>query len=130
MAKWIERSGVGAAGSMGGGTTPTALHLSFSGSLAVQGSAYNGALVATGGVTPYAFSISVGALPTGLSLDAGTGAITGTPSAIGVFAFTGKVTDNVSTIATIPCTITVTQTALGNFTIGTITYAWGTGAEA
>jgi hypothetical protein len=45
------------------------------------GNAYNAALAATGGTLPYTWSIAIGALPAGLSLNAATGAITGTPTA-------------------------------------------------
>src|ERR1019366_3560193 len=60
----------------------------------------NAVLQATGGVTPYTWSISSGNLPAGLSLtSAGCGsnvncAITGTPTATGTFNFTVKVTDS------------------------------------
>src|SRR5208283_5146493 len=43
--------------------------------------AYSQTLAATGGLAPYAWSISTGALPAGLTLNAATGAISGTPSA-------------------------------------------------
>lgn len=48
-------------------------------------------LTATGGNTPYTWSISAGALPTGLSLNSSTGQITGTPTAGGTFNFTPHV---------------------------------------
>jgi hypothetical protein len=46
-----------------------------------DGNAYSATLAATGGTTPYNWSVSSGTLPAGLSLNAATGAITGTPSA-------------------------------------------------
>ena len=49
---------------------------------------------ATGGKTPYTWSISAGALPAGLTQSSTTGAITGTPSAAGPFNFTVRVTDS------------------------------------
>ena len=55
---------------------------------------YSSSLAAMGGVSPYTFSISAGALPTGLFLNANTGAISGTPSASGGFSFTAKVLDS------------------------------------
>jgi hypothetical protein len=39
-------------------------------------------ITASGGATPYTYYVSSGTLPAGLSLDASTGAVTGTPSAI------------------------------------------------
>jgi large repetitive protein len=78
---------------------------------AQAGSPYSSALNATGGVSPYAFS-NTGSLPAGLILNGSTGAITGTPSAAGVFNFTAQVADS-SGVApgtvTAHCTITVSS---------------------
>ncbi|MGA3195469.1 MAG: Ig domain-containing protein, partial [Terriglobales bacterium] len=63
------------------------------------GVAYSSALVAVGGVPPYTFSITSGSLPTGLTLNPSTGAITGTPSAYGTFNFTAQVVDSRGTAA-------------------------------
>ncbi|MFG6489634.1 putative Ig domain-containing protein [Roseateles sp. BYS78W] len=60
------------------------------------GAAYSQALSASGGTAPYRYSVSAGALPAGLSLNAGTGAIAGTPTTAGAFNFTIKVTDSTS----------------------------------
>jgi hypothetical protein len=68
---------------------------------------YNSALVATGGLPPYAYSISAGNLPTGLTLNPATGAITGTPSAGGTFSYTGRVVDSQSNAATSGCAISI-----------------------
>jgi hypothetical protein len=51
------------------------------------GTAYSQTVSASGGTSPYVFSISSGALPTGLLLNS-AGAITGTPTAAGTFTFT------------------------------------------
>ena len=56
--------------------------------------AYSASVVATGGTAPYTFSITVGALPAGLSINSNTGAITGTPSATGTSNFTVHVVDS------------------------------------
>lgn len=84
-----------------------ALTLTFSGSVAFKSNAYAASLIATGGTPAYTFSISSGSLPTGLSLNTTTGAITGTPTVNGSVSFTGKVTDSVSATATVSCTIVV-----------------------
>jgi Putative Ig domain len=59
----------------------------------VVGNPYNQAIVVSGGVAPYAFSISSGQLPAGVSLNPATGALSGTPIAAGTFAFTIRVVD-------------------------------------
>ena len=71
---------------------------------------YNSALVATGGVPPYTFSITGGFLPSGLTLNPSTGAITGTPTGAGNFAFTAKVVDSSGANAgtkVVNCSITI-----------------------
>jgi len=61
----------------------------------VVNSVYPGAtLQATGGITPYSWSVTTGSLPGGLLLNAATGAISGTPTASGPFNFTVTVTDS------------------------------------
>jgi hypothetical protein len=72
------------------------------------GSPYSSALVATGGVPPYTFSIASGSLPPGASLNA-TGDLKGTPTTVGTFNFTALVADSTGTAAgttTAHCTIT------------------------
>lgn len=62
---------------------------------ATVSNAYSASLnAASGGIAPYSYAISSGALPPGLSLDAGSGAITGTPTAPGSFNFSVIATDS------------------------------------
>jgi hypothetical protein len=62
--------------------------------------AYSQTVAATGGVSPYTYSISAGTLPAGLTISSSTGAITGTPTTVGSNSFTVKVTDSQGTPAT------------------------------
>lgn len=59
-----------------------------------EGVAYSATLQGTCTASPCTWSISVGALPAGLSLTSSTGAITGTPTTAGVSNFTVRYTDN------------------------------------
>ncbi|HSS63072.1 MAG TPA: putative Ig domain-containing protein [Gammaproteobacteria bacterium] len=64
-----------------------------------EGAAVSEALQASGGVGPYVWSLSAGALPPGLSLST-AGVISGTPTTQGAYAFTVQVTDGQGMIAT------------------------------
>jgi hypothetical protein len=63
-------------------------------------------ITASGGTSPYTYSVTSGTLPTGLSLSSG-GVLTGTPTAGGVFAFTVTATDHVGCVGTQSYTVTV-----------------------
>lgn len=59
------------------------------------GVAYSAAITpASGGSAPYAYAVTAGALPGGLTLNASTGAVSGTPSALGTFNFSITATDS------------------------------------
>jgi hypothetical protein len=73
-----------------------------------QNTGYSAMLAATGGVTPYTWSVTAGSLPVGLHLNANSGAITGTPSGAGISNFTVQVTDFQLSTATAPLSITIT----------------------
>ena len=59
-----------------------------------QGVAYAQTVSASGGTAPYTFAVSSGSLPPGLTLAAGTGAISGTPTAGGSYSFTVSLKDS------------------------------------
>jgi hypothetical protein len=73
----------------------------------LPGVPYSDTVVATGGSLPYRWSVSAGALPPGLGLNATSGQIAGTPSASGVFTFTVQVIDFLTGIATKTFSITI-----------------------
>ena len=110
------------------------------------GTAYTATLTATGGTTPYTWTLTGGTLPSGLVLNASTGTISGTPTAVANAApLTFTVTDSGNpaqqqlanltlTIASAPLTITTTSLPSGqvgtayNATLtatgGTTPYTW------
>ncbi|HVP00135.1 MAG TPA: Ig domain-containing protein [Bryobacteraceae bacterium] len=57
------------------------------------GTAYSQTLAASGGTPAYIWSVTSGVLPAGLTLNASSGAITGTPTTAGTSSFTVTVTD-------------------------------------
>ena len=71
------------------------------------GTSYADTLASADGTPPVVWSIAGGSLPAGLALDAGTGAISGTPGAIGSAAFVVLVTDALSDTASRPLSITI-----------------------
>jgi hypothetical protein len=87
-----------------------ALSLTCASNIGQVGQPYVSAMVATGGTAPYTYSISAGSLPTGLTLDPSTGAITGTPTTAGAFTYTGRVVDSAAGSATTSCgSLTITS---------------------
>jgi hypothetical protein len=62
---------------------------------ATVGSPYSATIVASGGTAPYTYSVSSGSLPAGLTLNANTGEISGTPTAAAISNFTITATDAV-----------------------------------
>jgi hypothetical protein len=74
------------------------------------GGPYSSALNASGGSTPYSWSVLSGSLPNGLTLNS-AGSISGTPTVAGSFPFTMQVKDAAG------------QSASGNFTINVVTAA-------
>lgn len=95
----------------------------------VVGTAYSTTLAATGGTTPYTWSVSSGKLPSGLSLAASTGIISGTPTAAGNTTFTVTVKDSAKksaqtksasfTLTVTPQPLAITTSTLASDTLGT-----------
>jgi hypothetical protein len=81
-------------------------------------------LQAGGGQGPYTWAITAGNLPAGLSLNASSGLISGTPTANGLFNFTAQVTDAGQRTATKQLSIligqplVITTTTLPDGTVG------------
>ena len=88
------------------------------------GAAYSQGLNATGGSPPYTWAVSLGALPSGLSMGT-TGTISGTPDALGVSSFTAKVTDSAGVQTTetlsleiLASSLQITTSSLPQSTVG------------
>ena len=93
-----------------------------------QGTPYSQQISATGGTTPYTWSISAGSLPANLTINSSTGVISGTPSAAGTANFTIQVADSAAgtatqalSIAVSPApTLTISTTSLPDAGVGTV----------
>ena len=94
------------------------------------GTAYSATLAASGGTSPYTWSLTSGTLPAGLTLNAATGAITGTPTAMATAtALTFTVTDsssptqsksvNLTLTIVAPTALAITTTSLPSGQVGT-----------
>jgi large repetitive protein len=70
------------------------------------GVAYNASLSASGGPTPYTWSLDSGALPGGLTLGS-DGSVSGVPAASGTFTFTVKASDSTNQYTTQGATIKI-----------------------
>jgi hypothetical protein len=78
---------------------------------AVQSQAYSQPITATGGQTPYQWSIASGSLPGGLQLSSSTGTLSGSPSQTGTFNFTVTAKDAASHTAQQSLSLLVTSSA-------------------
>ena len=96
------------------------------------GAAYSAAITpASGGTAPYAYAVTAGALPGGLTLNAATGAITGTPSALGTFNFSITATDSSTGTGPYTATQTYSIVVIDNPPVannGTLTVAYNAAA--
>jgi hypothetical protein len=76
---------------------------------------YTAAFSATGGATPYQWSLANGTLPSGIQLQTSSGAITGITSSTGSYSLTAKVTDSVGNSATLATILTVSSASASGF---------------
>jgi Putative Ig domain len=100
---------VGCAGSVPQNGPPALNIAQFTLANGVIGLGYRQLLVVSGGVPPYTWTISAGALPPGLSVTT-DGIISGTPTTLGKFSFTAKVVDSqtpIQAVNTLSTSITI-----------------------
>ncbi|MEK6325726.1 MAG: putative Ig domain-containing protein, partial [Acidobacteriota bacterium] len=96
----------------GGGPGPLTILSTSPLGIATVGSAFSRQLLASGGATPYSWSLVSGLLPDGLNV-LPTGIISGTPTSIGTSDFTVRVTDTQNASAQKALSITVIAPATG-----------------
>ena len=84
----------------GGGGGGTFAITTTSAPFGVVGSAYSATLATTGGTAPFTWTLFTGLLPAGLSLNAGTGVVSGIPTADGNSTATFTVRDSTGKTAT------------------------------
>ncbi|MCW2646585.1 MAG: hypothetical protein JWP07_2694, partial [Pseudonocardiales bacterium] len=113
-------AGTGPASAKSASVTPNVSpSLSFTAPPAGEvGVPYSRALTVTDGTAPFAWSISAGSLPAGLTLNASTGLLSGTPTAAGSFTFTVRVVDASGQSATKSVTLVVAAAPTLAFTPG------------
>lgn len=77
-------------------------------------SLYSQTILKTGGVGPFTWTITTGILPSGISLNAGTGTISGTATAVSTNTFTVQVTDSESPAQSASASLTLAVIAATN----------------
>jgi uncharacterized delta-60 repeat protein len=81
------------------------------------GASYSAAVEASGGLSPYTWSVTLGSLPPGLALNPSTGEISGIPTAAGTFNFTVEVSDSYAVTDSRAFTISVYDLAITTSTL-------------
>ena len=71
---------------------------------------YSATLAATGGIPPYSWTIAQGSLPSGITLNATSGMISGTPTATGTSSFTVQASDSETPAATATTSLSIVIT--------------------
>lgn len=96
---------------LGGGGGPLSITTTTPLTNASIGLPYTQTVIATGGTLPYTWSVSAGSLPAGITLNAQTGILAGTPTTAGTANFTLQVRDASQTTAQKAFSITVASAA-------------------
>jgi hypothetical protein len=91
LVPWVDPLTIASASPLAGGTV---------------GAVYSQTLAGAGGTPPYAWSVSAGALPAGLSLGS-DGVLSGTPTEAGAFSFTVQIADSAALTTTKAFSLTI-----------------------
>ncbi|MGA9527861.1 MAG: Ig domain-containing protein, partial [Terriglobales bacterium] len=115
------------------GTATASLSITINGALTITTTSlpngsinnqYNATVNASGGITPYNWSVSSGSLPPGLNLNNNNSlSLSGQPTATGSYPFTLEVTDNQGDTASQSYTIVITTQPTAYTVSGTVTYS-------
>ena len=105
--KVVDKAGTSATKSTSGTIAPVLKLSSTTPGNAEVGVSYSQANTASGGTSPYTYSVSAGSLPAGTTLNTSTGVVSGTPTATGAFSYSIMVTDAVNATASQPISGTV-----------------------
>ncbi len=89
----------------------------LSGTVGIPWSASNNVVIATEGTTTYRYALTSGLLPSGLALNAATGAISGTPAANSAGTYTVTVTATDSATFPVKGTVTFTLNVAGGLVV-------------
>jgi hypothetical protein len=83
-----------------------------------QGVSYSAVLRGSGGTPPYAWLVSSGQLPPGLTLEGATGVLSGTPQSAGTYSFSVAMSDTAGAMVTAPLQILVSAASSRTFSKG------------
>jgi hypothetical protein len=75
----------------------------------VVGAAASVQFTASGGTSPYSWTVASGSLPAGLALNAGTGLVSGTPTTAGAYSLVLQAADSIGQTGAVALTGTVTD---------------------
>jgi len=103
-------------------STPTPLSISANLPTGTIGQSYTGSVTSAGGTPPYTYAAT--SLPTGLSISALSGAVTGTPIGFGTFSTTITVTDSSVPIQTAQQTVPIPVPAASVVTQHVVSLYW------